>query len=257
MNVNEKELTNVEIYGHRGAAGTFPENTMISFQEAAQLGADGIELDVHMSKDGELIVIHDETVDRTTNGTGYVRGLTYPQIRKLDASYKFKGKYGKCLIPTLDEVLEWAAGLSLKVNIELKNNVFEYPYLEMKVLNLLYKLNMKDAAVLSSFNHNSMARVVSLDSTVETAILYSLQMFEPWRYAKHMSVKSLHPNYRTVNDIVIYGAHSEGLSVRPYTVNDTAMMKKLYDLGCDALITDYPEKAVKLFKTDKSKKRRL
>jgi glycerophosphoryl diester phosphodiesterase len=241
----------VEIYGHRGAAGTFPENTMISFQAAAKAGADGIELDVHMSKDGELVVIHDEKVDRTTNGTGYVRDLTYAQIRKLDASYKFKKKYGSCPVPTLEEVLEWASAISLKVNIELKNNVFEYPYLEMKVLDLVYKLNMKELVVLSSFNHNSMARVISLDADIETAILYSLQLFEPWNYAKSMSVKGLHPNYRTVNNIVVYGAHSEQLSVRPYTVNDEETMKQLFEMGCDALITDYPETACQLFKTFK------
>ncbi|MFC3882852.1 glycerophosphodiester phosphodiesterase [Bacillus songklensis] len=239
----------MEIFGHRGAAGTFPENTMISFQEAARVGANGIELDVHMSKDDELIVIHDETVDRTSNAKGFVRDLTYDQIRKMDASYKFKKKYGVCPIPTLNEVLEWAAELPLKVNIELKNNVFEYPYLEMKVIDLIYKLNMKENVILSSFNHNSIMRVLSLDSTIETAILYSWQMFEPWNYAKHLSVKGLHPNYRTLNDIVVQAARSEQLAVRPYTVNDAEVMKKMRDLGCDAVITDYPERGVKLLKS--------
>lgn len=78
------------VIGHRGAAGTFPENTMISFKEAARVGAHGIELDVHMTKDGELAVIHDEKVDRTTNGKGYVKDFTYQDLQKLDASYKFK-----------------------------------------------------------------------------------------------------------------------------------------------------------------------
>jgi glycerophosphoryl diester phosphodiesterase len=243
-----KEWRLLEIFGHRGAAGTFPENTMISFQEAARVGADGIELDVHMSKDGELIVIHDETVDRTSDAKGYVRDLMYAQIRKIDASYKFKKKYGFCPIPALNEVLEWAAEFPLKVNIELKNNVFEYPYLEMKVIDLIYKLNMKDHVILSSFNHNSIARILSMDSTIETAILYSLQMYEPWNYAKHMSVKGLHPNHRTLNDIVVHAARSEQLAVRPYTVNDVELMKRMRDFGCDALITDYPEKAVKLLK---------
>ncbi|TYR82473.1 glycerophosphodiester phosphodiesterase [Priestia megaterium] len=235
------------VVGHRGAAGTFPENTMISFQEAAKVGAHGIELDVHMTKDGELAVIHDEKVDRTTDGKGYVKDLTYKEIQSLDARYKFKKQYGRCRIPTLDEVLEWAHDQHISVNIELKNNLFEYTYLEMKVLDLIYRYKMKQRIVISSFNHNSLARVASLDSSIETAILYSYPMFEPWIYAEHVGARALHPNYRTVNQVNVSACQDYHMAVRPYTVNDVKVAKQLYGYGCESIITDYPEKMVQQF----------
>ncbi|AJI20984.1 glycerophosphodiester phosphodiesterase [Priestia megaterium] len=235
------------VIGHRGAAGTFPENTMISFKEAARVGAHGIELDVHMTKDGELAVIHDEKVDRTTNGKGYVKDFTYQDLKKLDASYKFKKKYGVCKIPTLNEVMEWASSEGISVNIELKNNIFDYPYLEMKVLDLIYLYKMKDRTMISSFNHNSLARIGSLDSTIETAILYSYPMYEPWVYAQHLGAKALHPNQRTVNEVNVAASKDCQIPVRPYTVNDVKVAEQLRKYGCESVITDYPEKMVKQF----------
>ncbi|WP_430487411.1 glycerophosphodiester phosphodiesterase [Priestia flexa] len=237
----------MRIMGHRGAAGTFPENTMISFEEAIRVGADGIELDVHMSKDGELMVIHDEKVDRTTNGKGYIRDFNYKELRSLDASYKFKKNYGACQIPTLNEVLAWASNQQFSVNIELKNNLFEYAYLEMKVLDLIYYYKMKERIIISSFNHNSLARVTSFDSTIETAILYSYPMFEPWIYAQHLGARALHPNYRTVNQVNVAASKDYRIPVRPYTVNDVKLAKQLYGYGCESIITDYPEKMIKEF----------
>lgn len=237
----------MEIYGHRGSAGTHPENTMISFQEAARVGAIGIELDVHMSKDGELMVIHDEKVDRTTGHKGYIKDMTYAQIRKLDASYKFKKKYGACPIPSLAEVLEWIATTPLLVNIELKNNVFEYRNLELVVLNMIYHYGLKDRVILSSFNHNSLVRAKSFDSTIPTAILYSYQLFEPWTYAQSVGADALHPNFRTLNDVIVSAAQHDRLAVRPYTVNNADKATELFQMGCDAIITDYPEKMRELF----------
>ncbi|WP_110111267.1 glycerophosphodiester phosphodiesterase [Bacillus sp. CGMCC 1.16541] len=238
----------MRIFGHRGAAGTHPENTMISFKEAIRVGADGIELDVHMTKDNELVVIHDEKVDRTTNGKGYVKDLTYAEIKKLDASYKFKKRYGVCPIPTLEEVLQWASEQLTEVNIELKNNIFEYAYMEMKVIDLIYKYNMQNRVIISSFNHNSLARVISLDSNLETAVLYSYPLFEPWIYAQHLGAKALHPNYRTVNEVNVDVSRDFSLKVRPYTINDVNIAKQMYKYGCEAVITDYPEKMVQTFK---------
>lgn len=242
-----KGVRSMEIIGHRGAAGTCPENTMVSFQRAIEEGASGIELDVHLSKDGEIIVIHDETVDRTTDGRGYIGELTYKDIRKLNAKYKFK-EHNKCMVPSLPEVFEWAKEEAFFINIELKNNVIEYPLLEWKVVDLVHQYGLKDRIVFSSFNHNSLARVLSYDSRFETAVLYSHKLFEPWHYAKHLGSDGLHPNSRNVTEVVVKAAHKEGLKVRPYTVNKKEEMLEMKKAGCDAIVTDYPKKAIELLK---------
>ena len=108
------------IFAHRGAAGTYPENTMISFEAAESFRADGIELDVQLTKDGKVVVIHDETVNRTTNGKGAVRNYVYEDLCKLDASYKFRDKVGFCKIPLLEEVLKWIEKQSCYLILNLK-----------------------------------------------------------------------------------------------------------------------------------------
>ena len=113
-------------FAHRGFSGKYPENTMLAFQKAFETGADGIELDVQLTKDGEVVIIHDETVDRTTDGTGYVRDYPLEVLQKLDASYLYKKEVGFWPIPTLREYCEWVCEKDLVTNIELKTSVFEY-----------------------------------------------------------------------------------------------------------------------------------
>ena len=110
-------------FAHRGFSGKYPENTMLAFQKAYEAGADGIELDVQLTKDGQVVVIHDEKVDRTTNGTGLVRDYTLEELRKLDASYIYTGEMGFNPIPTFEEYCAWVAGTDLVTNIELKTGI--------------------------------------------------------------------------------------------------------------------------------------
>lgn len=235
-----------KIFGHRGSAGTHPENTMISFKEAARVGADGIELDVQLSKDGTIVVIHDETVKRTTNGKGWIKDLTLKEIKKLDASYKFKGKYGFCGIPTLDEVFEWAKTNDILINVELKNSLIDYDGLEEKTIALIKKYNFEKRVFLSSFNHYSMVKCHQLEPAIETALLFMEGLFEPWKYAKWLGAKAIHPYHPVAKEEFIKQSRESGISVRTFTVNEVKLMKKLLSYEIDAIITDYPEKAVKL-----------
>jgi glycerophosphoryl diester phosphodiesterase len=123
------------IWGHRGAAGHSPENTIPSFEKAVELGADGVELDVQLTKDGEMVVIHDETVDRVSDGSGWVKDYTFEDLRKLDVNQKFK-QMGKMQIPTLREVYELLENTKLHINVELKNGIIFYSNLRKKFLNL-------------------------------------------------------------------------------------------------------------------------
>ncbi|MFX3625145.1 MAG: glycerophosphodiester phosphodiesterase [Ectobacillus sp.] len=234
------------IFGHRGAAGTYPENTMLSFQAAERFGADGIELDVQMTKDKTVVVIHDETVNRTTNGKGAVKSYTYEKLSLLDASYKFGDKTGFCAIPALEDVLKWLCTNRLFVNIELKNNKIAYRGLEEEVITLVRKYELEDRTILSSFNHHSMAKCHEIAPDIETAVLYRAGLYSPWVYAKKIGAKAIHPNYKYIVDAIVELTLANNVAVRPYTVNEEEDMKRLMQIGVSAIVTDYPEKARKI-----------
>jgi glycerophosphoryl diester phosphodiesterase len=235
-----------QIFAHRGYSASFPENTMKAFIEAEKTGADGIEIDVQLSKDGEVVVIHDETVDRTTNGSGFIKDLTYGEIRKLDASYKHKKWLKKEPIPSFVELLEWLRGNHLICNVELKNGIFLYPGMEEKVISLIREYNLENRIVISSFNHYSLVYCYRLAPEIETAPLYSEGLFMPWVYAKSIKAKGIHPKLIAAPNEIIQGALESGIAVRPYTVNKEKDMKRLVEVGCTALITDEPAKAIEI-----------
>lgn len=235
------------IFGHRGAAGDYPENTMLSFKAAKAANADGIELDVQMTKDGELVVIHDETVDRTTNGTGFVKDLTFEEISRLDASYKFTQYKGGSFIPTLNEVLEWAKQQrGFIVNIELKNGIIDYPKIEEETIKLIYKHSLQKRVIISSFNHYSLVTCKEISSEIETAILYMEGLYMPWKYAESIGAKGLHPHYHAAKREIISQSQNHGISVRPFTINDKQLMQRLINEKCSGFFTDFPETAVEL-----------
>ncbi|RLQ98289.1 glycerophosphodiester phosphodiesterase [Falsibacillus albus] len=235
-----------QIFAHRGSAGTHPENTMQSFFEAEKVNADGIELDVQLSKDGEVVVIHDETLERTTNGKGFVKDFNLNELKKLDASYKFKTFLKKPTIPSLREVLEWLTGNGLLCNIELKNGVFPYPSLEEKVISLVREYQLEDRIIISSFNHYSIVYCYRLAPEIQIAPLYSEGLFMPWVYAKSIHAGAIHPKLRAAPDEIILSSMENGVAVRPYTVNKKDDMLRLFQINCSAIITDYPAKAIEL-----------
>ncbi len=235
------------IFAHRGSAGTHPENTMEAFIAAEQFKADGIELDVQLTLDGELVVIHDTTVDRTTNGTGNVKDFKLKDLKKLAANYHYKHFFKRpVLIPTLREVFEWMNGNHLLCNIELKNNKWKYEGMEEKVVSLIREFAFEKRILISSFNHESLVYFRQLAPDVETAPLYKDVKATPWEYARSIKASGIHPKLQGIPDADIVGAMENGIAVRPYTVNKEKDMKRLFEIKCSALITDYPEKAYKL-----------
>ncbi|WP_057765688.1 glycerophosphodiester phosphodiesterase [Cytobacillus praedii] len=234
------------IFAHRGYSQAYPENTMKAFKEAASAGADGIELDVQLTKDGELVVIHDEKVDRTTNGKGFVKDFTFKETRKLDASYKKKKLLQKEPIPALEEVLEWMTTNQIICNIELKNGVFPYKGMEEKVLDLINTYNLKDRVILSSFNHYSIVYCYRLDQEIETAPLFSEGLYMPWVYAQSIGAKSIHPRHTAAPNELVRASEEYGIAVRPYTVNKEKDLQRFFAVGCSAVITDDPVKALQI-----------
>lgn len=241
------------IFAHRGSAGTHPENTMSAFKEAARVGADGIETDVQLSKDGEVVIIHDEKLDRTTNVSGYVKDWTLKELKTLNASATHKGNFGEEKIPTLEELFIWLNDNQLFCNIELKNTVFLYPGLEEKVIRLIRTYEMEERIILSSFNHYSLVNCHRLAPELETAPLYRDGLYMPWIYAKAIGGSAIHPNIRAAPDALIQSSVSMGVPVRPYTINEETEMKRLFKLGCSGIITDFPKAAVRIREELKSR----
>ncbi|MGE7601303.1 glycerophosphodiester phosphodiesterase [Peribacillus sp. NPDC097675] len=231
------------IFAHRGSSGTHPENTMLAFKEAARVGADGIEMDVQLSKDGEVVVFHDEKLERITGSSGFVKDRTLKELQNLNAALHFKGKVANERIPTLEELLKWLCNNYLFCNIELKNTFFMYPGLEEKVIRLIREYGMEERIVISSFNHYSLVYCHQLAPEIETAPLYRDGLFMPWVYARAIGGSAIHPSIRSAPDLIIQSSMKAGILVRPYTINKELDMKRLYSLGCSAIITDFPEKA--------------
>ena len=147
-----------KIFAHRGFSGKYPENTMLAFKKAVEIGCDGIELDVHLTKDNVLVIIHDEDIKRTANGQGLVRDMTFEELRRFDYSAGFKGVYGFNEIPTLREYFELVKDTDIITNIELKTGIFEYPTIEQRVIDMIREFGLEKKIILSSFNHYSVLR---------------------------------------------------------------------------------------------------
>jgi glycerophosphoryl diester phosphodiesterase len=229
------------IYAHRGSSGESPENTLSAFRLSVQQGAAGIELDVQMTADGQLVVIHDEMLDRTTSGQGFVAAQTYEEIRRYDASYIFEQYRGET-VPLLSEVLMLLEPTGLELNIELKNSVIRYEGMEDKAIRLVREFAMESRVTFSSFNHYSVAELARKAPEVEAAILYEADLYRPWEYAAPIGARALHPWLYSVNKDLVTHARQAGMRIRPWTCNTEDEMQRMIEAGVDAIITNYPLK---------------
>lgn len=236
-----------QIFGHRGASCAAPENTLAAFEKAAEDGADGVELDVHLSSDGQLVVIHDDTVDRTTNGTGTVHNMTFEQIRSLDASMG-KQKFSGALIPTLEEVYHLLKPTRLMINVELKENAWDGGFTVIpKVLELEQKYGMTGRVFYSSFNHYVLREIKNRSVETPVGLLYAAALVDVWHYAAFVPADAIHPLYLTLRDPnLVPRCHAAGITVRPWTVNEEADLCAMFAAGVDAVITNDPELALRL-----------
>src|SRR5438105_7599930 len=206
----QREQGRVWVVGHRGAMGHSPENTMASFERARELGADWIELDVHLSRDGALIVIHDETLERTTNGHGLVRDHTLAELEQLDAG---DGQQ----IPTLGEVLTWARSHNAVVDIEIKNAPLYYEGIEASVVSALKRTEMVDQVIVISFDHCAVQRVKALDERIATGVLYAARPLDGGvPLARAANADAVLPHWAHVTAADVKLAHEAGIAVAPW-----------------------------------------
>ncbi|SEM68399.1 glycerophosphoryl diester phosphodiesterase [Paenisporosarcina quisquiliarum] len=232
----------MKIYAHRGSSGTHPENTIAAFKAAAKLPVHGVEFDVHMTKDHELVVIHDETINRTSNGTGFIKDLTLAELKKFDFGSWYSPKFKQETIPTLREVLYVFKDTHHHLNIELKSDVFPYEGMEQAVLQMLNDYRLEARVVISSFNHEMVRNFKQLAPSIETAVLFMEVMIEPHIYAEKVGADALHAFFPTVLRPMGVEAIASGKNVRVFTVNEEKYTDLLKQVGVDAIFTDYPER---------------
>lgn len=244
-------MNNTMVIGHRGDAKNAPENTLISFKRTVEMGADGIELDVQMSKDGHLVVIHDERVDRTTDGIGFVKDFTLKEIKRLDAGIKFGKKFTGERIPTLYEVFDLIGNRNFIVNIEIKSGIVIYPGIEEKLVEMILDYNFQDRVVISSFNHYSLREVKEIAPELKIGLLYECGLVEPWYIANRMHAYSLHPFYFNIIPELVAGCKKNNVKLFPWTVDKKDDMERLVKLGVDAIITNDPQTLVDLIRKEK------
>jgi glycerophosphoryl diester phosphodiesterase len=225
---------NVLKIAHRGAKGCQPENTLIAFQTAINMGADAIELDVHLSLDNHLIVIHDNTIDRRSNGSGFVNQMTLSQIKSVSINSIYE-------IPTLDEVFD-LANRSLMINIEIK----EYKAVQ-RIVSLIEEYvfeknwQYKDFLV-SSFDWQALQQVVFLNENIPIGVLTENDIDTAFSFAKFINAKAIHPHFKLLNPENVAKIQSKNILVLPWTVNNPKDILYLKSLKVNGIITDFVDR---------------
>nr|WP_261384284.1 glycerophosphodiester phosphodiesterase family protein [Planococcus sp. CPCC 101016] len=240
---DQQKMVNI---AHRGASGHAPENTMEAFQKGFEMKSDYIEIDVQMTKDGELVVIHDTTVNRTTDGTGKVGDLTLQEIKQLDAGSWFSKDFAGESVPTFEEVLDAFRG-KVGILIELKSPEL-YPGMEAEIADALIERNMSkpnnNKIIIQSFNHESMKKSKELLPNLSHGVLTGgswanvteEQLAQFSTYADYFN-----PTMSIVTDELVNDVHEAGMEIFPYTSRSQEQALRLFALNVDGIITDFPE----------------
>jgi len=235
-----------KILAHRGASHLAPQNTLAAFKKALEIGVDGFENDVHLTKDGEIVVCHNYDIDDTSNGTGKISEMTFEELRRYDFGAYFGKEFEGERIPTLDEFLELSRDLEV-VNIELKVPK-EKNDLVKKTLDRVKAFGMEENVIFSSFSYELLEESKALNPNVKTGFLYDLKcshMFEisadPGAFCKKHSLDALHPVAFFINEEYVSKCHEAGIIINTWTVNDKDAMMQLNEVGVDGIITDTPE----------------
>lgn len=219
---------------------------MPAFKLAEAMHADGIETDIQLTKDGIPVLIHDETLKRTTGAKGFVKDYDLTAIKKLDAGKFFSETFVGSEILTLEEFLEWAITNDLTLNLELKTNKVDYENIEEKSIALINKYNLNKRVVLSSFNSKTVKKARAIDNEMDIAYLRSKKRKNLAQFAVDIGASSLHINYRLLNAKLVEECQELQLPLRVYTVNRRTAIFKSLKYKCAALITDVPDKAIKI-----------
>lgn len=239
-----------KILAHRGFSEKYPENTMLAFKKAAEYDIAGFELDVHKTKDGVIVVTHDEAIDRVSNGTGMIVDMTYEELKDLDFrngmdQHEFDED---TKLPTLDEFLTWLKNTKFIVNIELKSNIIRYEGMVKETVDLVKKHDLIDRVILSSFNHKDIVEAKKICPEIKCGILTWSVLNNPADYVESTRAEYYHPDFMMVDEDDLKDLKDKNIGVNPYTVNDPDDIKRLAEMGAKYIITDNPERALDALK---------
>lgn len=227
---------------HRGSSGSCPENTREAFEKAIEVGVDMVEMDCQLSKDGHVVVIHDERLYRTAGVKGYVKGKSLKQLKKLDVGSWFKKSFKGERILTLEEVMEIVAG-KVDLGLDIKPVSHGPLGIELKILFILSHYDYLERAILSSFDYRSLRRIRELAPEARIGVLWGAGIKDnPFQVAREVNAYSLHIQKELAIPSFLQRAGQLGLKSFVWTVNEVAEMQKFVSLGADGLISDFPEK---------------
>ena len=212
---------------HRGFSSKYPENSLLAFEKAIELGADGAEFDVQLSRDGVPVVFHDESLLRITGDDLLVKDLTLTELKTFDISYKQKGKCPAQRIPTLEEYFTLVRDAPFLSIIEFKTAIFPYDGIERQVLDMIAAFGLGGRVILSSFNHYTLLRCKAIAPQLPCGLLYECRIAEPQRYANELGMQYLHPDYRFLDDTELAKYESGGVKTNPWTVDREEDMRYL------------------------------
>lgn len=226
------------ICAHRGYSETYPENTMLAYRKAIEAGANGIEFDVQKTKDGVLVIMHDERVDRTTNGTGHIKDFTLKELKALEIPYEG----GIERVPTLEEYFEYIKDFpDFVTNIELKTGVVLYEGIEKETVEMIRAYGLTDRVIISSFNHRSILEVKRIAPEIRVGALTECQLVDGPGYVKRAGFEYIHPSAYGLTKEIVDAYHAEGIGVNVWTLNAYPYDNKaLVDIGVDGLIQNDP-----------------
>ncbi len=257
--------TTPQIFAHRGASAVAPENTLPAFEKALDLGADGIELDVQATADGELVVLHDFSLERSTSGVGLLRNHTLAQLAGIDAGIHFSQSFANTPIPTLEQVFDLVGDRCI-VNVEIKNMDWDGGPEAGPLAHMIKQRGLYQQVIVSSFNPFTLRKVRRLDPSIRLGFLYFTQpphsngaresllkrirplplkllflhLTRPW-FTRVIAPEALHPYFAAIDSQLVEAARARGQLVNAWTVNDGREARRLARLGVDAIITDVPD----------------
>lgn len=237
----------VKAIAHRGFSSRYPENTMLAFSRALEIGADGAEFDVQLSRDGIPVVFHDESLSRITGDPRLVKDLTLAELQQFDISYRFQGECPAQRIPTLEEYFELVRARDFLSVLEFKTAIYEYDGIEEKVIDLIHRFGLSDRIVLSSFNHYTLLRCKKIAPELPCGILYECRIAEPQDYCKQLGMQYLHPDYRFLDDAELQKYERAGVKTSPWTVDgDEEIRYLLRQPNIFAIMSNKPDRVLAL-----------
>ncbi|WP_202081015.1 glycerophosphodiester phosphodiesterase [Caldalkalibacillus salinus] len=239
----------MKVIAHRGSSQLAPENTLPAISRAIRDGADAVEIDVQLTKDHECIVFHDEWLNRTTNGKGFICDTPYGHIRTLDAGSWFSKRFRETRVPSLDQVLSLVSRHPVELHIELKNNLIVYKGLEEKVIDLVQQYQMEDQVVISSFRRESLEKCLALAPNIRRGYLCwstTRPLFAHYEW-RHLQLYSVHPHV-SLMDTSLMRLQRLGYRIFPYPVDRKRFLRQCITLGVDGLFTNSPKKVKQMIK---------